>query len=140
MTRIAKDKGSEKIMPKNFKKGFIHTLEVVGAMVITFLFVVYILPTYSTAETTQGSLGIMENLKDNEAFRNCVIIKDEGCVKDHIKQELPQTYNFTMVMSDDINAKAENLPDKMVVAESAYFAGSIQKKMGRIVRVYYWQE
>ena len=121
-------------------KGFIHTLEVVGAMVITFLFVVYILPIYSTAENTQGSLGIMENLKDNEAFRNCVIIKNEDCVRDSIRQELPQTYNFTMVMSDDINAKAESLPEKRVVGESAYFAGSVQKKMGRIVRIYYWQE
>ena len=69
-------------MRKLNRKGFFKTLEVVIAIVLTFLFISYFIPYFTTTESAKKpELNVLGRLSLNEGFRSCAIGEDSSCIE-----------------------------------------------------------
>ena len=122
-------------------KGYLRTLEVMIAFVMTFAFLVILLNNPLTDSNEQPS-SILENLVLDDEFRNELIDVQNWCrysnettkliniTKEHIND-----YEFVLCMN-----KKPDLPRKTVVVDSAYITGNITKQYDyNILKLYYWK-
>jgi len=120
------------------KKAFVRTLEVFIAVVVTFIFINFVIPLRTATDVTASSTHILEVLEQNDDFRDCVVEYNITCINNSIDYYLPDAYSFTFNVSDDPNIGVPDLPRKEVLVDSIFVAGNISAYTPRIVRVYYW--
>lgn len=111
------------------------TLEVVIAIMITFLFVLFIIPQSEFNGKKDKRISIFEDLQNNPDFRTCALGKNQPCVNQFIDDTLPDTYSFTSLITSKPEESIENLPQKELYVDTFFFADVNQST---IVKVYYW--
>lgn len=123
------------------KKGYMRTLEVMLALVLTFAFVLYILPAPdSTVE--KGVDAVLLSFIDDQSFRaeafnitSCINKGDATALNSLLDNSLPQGINYAICPEGTL----PTLPRKKVNAQSIYFAGNITNSTNKIIRLYYWE-
>ena len=120
-----------------YKKGFMKTLEVVIAIMITFLFVLFIIPQSEFSGKKDKKIMVFEDLQNDPDFRTCVLARDQLCVYQFIDGVLPNTYDFKVLITSKPEETLDNLPKKELYVDSFFFAHVDQPI---IVKVYYWIE
>ena len=124
------------------KKGYMRTIEALTAIVITFLFMAYVLPYFQGNEVRRSNLNIVGTVIHNSDFRNCVLIPEinqaEDCTKNIIAGNIPRVYEYQIKISSSRNFNISKLPKKKVFSESVMIAGNITNYSPRYVKIYYW--
>lgn len=124
------------------KKAFMKTIEAMLAVILTGVFVLYLIPQFTGTEVSEQSMVILNNLEKTPNFRNFVI-STTGCfnssnvtVREFITSYLPEEYSYLLCIS----GIPDNLPDEKVFLDTAFFSGNISFYSPRTVRLYYWIE
>jgi hypothetical protein len=122
------------------KKGAFKTIEALIAVFITFLFLFVFIPAQTqNADSSQGK-NVLNSLRDNQIFRNCVITKDIGCINQTISQALGDGYDYTVNLSDNPSTSVFGLPSKRIYTNSIFISGNITNSTKTIVRLYFWDK
>ena len=116
------------------KKGFMHTLEMVAAIVLTFLFIIFIIPVHQPSSKVQNQ-DIFAAVKGNEEFRRCALQEDSACLEQLVSPILGKKFGVVISVTDDPFAKVDNLPKKEVYSESRII---VEEGKIRIIKIYYW--
>ena len=120
------------------KKAMMKTIEVIIAAMITFTFVLAILPSdkkYSL-ETTSS---LLDNIENDKAFRNCILTEDNYCINQTIQKALYGYYTYDYELLDDINQESTiSLPETKVSIFSIIFSGNESYYNPKIFKLYYW--
>lgn len=125
------------------KSGYLKTLEALIAIILTFLFLIFIIPN-SLEGSKQENQKTMQNLLTYEGFRNelinltgCVNTTSNNTLSGMISQNLGANYEYHLCKDQ----KPQNLPRKEVFAESLFFTGNITDYYdSKIIRLYYWNK
>ncbi len=120
------------------KKAYIRTLEAVIAIFIAFFFLTYIIPAQNVNTARFENLRIMDTLKENENFRNCVIILNTTCINATIRQNLENRFDFTFNISEDPAVNIEISDKERIFSEGIMIAGNSTSYSPKILRVFYW--
>ncbi|PLW80149.1 hypothetical protein C0585_04505 [Candidatus Woesearchaeota archaeon] len=129
-------------MSRYGSKGYLRTLEVMIAFVMTFAFLVILLNNPLTNSNEQPS-SVLENLVLDDEFRNELIdvqnwcrYSNESTLLVNMTKERIGDYEFALCMN-----KKPELPRKTVIVDSAYVTGNITEQYDyKILRLYYWNE
>ncbi len=122
------------------KKGILRTLEVVFAIMISFIFLLYVMPQQTFKQEEKPS--IIPYLLNDYEFRNAVSSNNITKMNERISQRmniLYPDYNFTVSISSDPNYIL-NLNHKTVYSESLFIIGNITSERNHVVRIYYWRK
>ena len=115
------------------RKGYIRTLEAFIAFFITFLFVVFVVLKGVARQPERSDLRILENLEQQESFRQCVYANNITCMEDEIRPFIPKTHEF---------GASINRPDPPQVAKNIFtetvFITSNSTNDYKEVYLYYW--
>jgi len=124
------------------KKGYLRTLEAVLAIVITFIFLIFIIPN-NFSGSKQEKLNILNNLIEENEFRDAIMNMSSECLNKTSGNQANDIIN--PIMGDEWNyylckdKKPEELPRKEVFVESAFFTGNITDYYpNKIIKLYYW--
>ena len=120
------------------RKAYLRTIEVMIAILVTFLFVYYVFPKSQTPQESEN-LGILNVLEKSPDFRNCVIIPDYNCTESYLRSYMPKNYDFVFDISENPGVVRANLPEKNINTETVYIAGNISAYAPKIVSLYYWR-
>ena len=119
------------------KKGQIRTVEVLIAVIFTFFMLSFLTRTQDTAKSRDQNIFILDNLRKNNDFRQCVILENSTCVNSTLSAEMPAEYSYVFNISKDPDTMTA-LPVKKIFADSAMIAGNTTDYEPRIIRLYYW--
>lgn len=133
---------------KHSRKGYIRTLEAILAIVMSFVFISFIIPTKLGGETgTQEDkyLGLVSR-QDN--FRIAALSAPEGCYKSNSTQQMaviigrfiPESIDFYICSSSKPGTIPLDLPSEKVTADSAILSGDENIYNPRIIRLFYWSK
>ena len=130
------------------KKAFIRTLEAIIAIVITFIFLVAILPLRETGITTEEKIKVLGNLIDDKTFRTgvfelefnrCFTEQDQEWINNYVRNYLADGYEYRFCIYNHLRYPLiEDLPDKEVIVDSVFITKDLSDYERRIVRFYYW--
>jgi hypothetical protein len=124
------------------KKGYMKTLEVLFAIVVTIMFFVILIPQQNVSENQEDNLGIMESMIKDPVFREGVIslnkecydMSDSNSITQTVEKYLLEEYAFYIC----IDRKKGSFPEKRIFVESAFITGNITDYKQREVWLYYW--
>ena len=120
------------------KTGFVKTIEVLIAIIMSFIFLVIIMPADSLVTST-ATLGVLLPYEGNNQFRNCVIAGNDGCVSGFLSSDIPAHMEYEVLITEDPNENLE-LPQKRISVETLYIAGNITNSSSKIVKLFYWEK
>ena len=120
------------------KKGFWKTLEVLIAVLLTFIFVIVIIPRFTPSTSQETNLGVLQDLQKNPGFQACAVVLDQDCVNQYIREALPSRYGFKVLLSRDFNAQAKDLPATRIFVDSIIITGNATYANQSVVRLFYW--
>ena len=83
------------------RKGFVKTIEVLIAIVMSFIFLVLIMPA-DQSYAYKKTLGILPAFEDNQQFRGCVLDENEGCLADLIGPQVPPYLEYKILIMSKI--------------------------------------
>ena len=125
------------------KKGFVKTLEMLFAVSIVFIFLIFILPRVTKTETEESDLNFLNALIENATFRAFVLNENNASVNssisDAIAQENLMWYNYTFTISSNPNFAPKNLPDKKITTLSAIISSNNTQYTPKVIRIYLWK-
>jgi len=122
------------------KKAYLKTLEAVFALVLTFLFIMFVVPPRMVVAPKEPSIDFVGLLGQNPDFRNCIVAENYPCLHtaiDSLYPELNKTYEYRLNISSDPNSVID-LPQKEVYVDSVFIAGNVSYFNPKILRIYYW--
>jgi len=120
------------------KKAYARTIEVMIAVIITFLFVYFIFPKSQTP-AEEARLEVLKVLENNPTFRNCAISAEYGCVQSYLKDYVPRNYEFAFDIADNPDIFRANLPEKNINTKTLYLSGNITLYNPKFIKLYYWR-
>lgn len=128
---------------KNLKnrKGYVKTLEAVIAIVLSFLFITLFIPSKAETEERQPDLDVLDALRQNPDFRQCVIAENYSCINATFESYYPGVvldYNYRFNISTDPKISGVELPIVNIHAESMLIAGNDTYARPKVLRLYYW--
>jgi hypothetical protein len=120
------------------KTAMMKTLEVFIAALITFTFVIVILPPkYDFKSDLSNSL--LKNIEEDDEFRNCVISENSTCIREKVRTSLYGYYNYTYQIFDDPSDEPFIiLPERKINTFSIVIAGNFTEYDPKIFKMYYW--
>ncbi|OVE74511.1 hypothetical protein BVX95_02260 [archaeon D22] len=127
-------------MSRYGKKGYLRTLEVMIAFIITFGFVLVILQTPVTSQSEEKKHFLIELMDDN-GFRSelvkinasCIYKSDNTTLTREIEKYLIEE---TFAICNDFKP---TLPKRSVYVDRAYFTGNVTHSMkDPVIKLYYW--
>lgn len=124
------------------KKAYLRTLEAFTAVILTFVFIIYIIPTMQGNEVHRDNINILDTLIYQESFRNCVLSDSVGaaevCAEGFVSDKIPSVYSFKVEISENNEFEAQGLPQRRVFTETSMIAGNLTVYSPRYIQVYYW--
>lgn len=120
------------------KKGFMRTVEILVAVIITFMFIIFVIPKYIEFQREGPDLEILRILEDDDEFRGCVLEEDRACVNSKINDTIPMRYDYNFDVSEDPGVGRYDLPEKHIYVETTYIAGNETTYTPKTVKLYYW--
>ena len=134
-----KPKADQKMIKMKLnKQGVFRTLEALIAIFITFLFLLVFIPQQRELSVPETPPNILAGLRDNEDFRNCVILKNQTCINQTIEKNLEDKYDFKFNLSENANTVISGLPPKRIYANSIFIGGNTTSATRFILRLYFW--
>ena len=120
------------------KKAFMKTVEVIIAVLVTFAFVISIIPETAVNRNTNPDNFLM-GLENNMNFRSCVISEDSTCLDNIISTSIVGYYNYTYSIFDNyLDEPSLNLPQKEINTYSVVVSGNHSLYNPKIFKLYYW--
>ncbi len=123
------------------KKAYLKTLEAFLALIITFAFVLYLIPTPEN-DVTQDTSTLLSSMIKRETFRvyaanltTCIYKGENTSINVLLDTELKTYINYSICLQGDI----PSLPRKKVNVESVYITGNLTDRNDRIIKLYYWE-
>ncbi len=122
------------------KKAYMKTLEVFIATMITFTFIIYIIPT-DRAENNNLADSLLKNIEEDLEFRNCVIMEDTTCLNNKINISFYGAYEYDFLIFDDPLTEPDylNTTSDKVYTYSRVFSGNYTNYNPKILKIYYWE-
>lgn len=114
-------------------------MEAFIAIIITLIFIVFILARQNTAEVERSPLDILGAVSQDDAFRNCVLGRDVACINGTLEGIMPNRYEYLYNLSADPRTVLQGLPAQRVFVESYLFAGNDSDYDPVVMRLFYWQ-
>ncbi len=122
------------------KKGLLKTLEALIALFLTLTMLIVFIPRDSVTEQISEPKGFLSILRENDAFRSCVVAKNTTCINQTIDDNLEDNFYFVFNLSESASAKVGGLPDVQIFSESVFITGNVTNSTNTIVRVFYWNK
>ncbi len=123
------------------KKGYLRTLEVSFAILLTISVLVFVFsrPQLATQEDIPQP-NVLSNLEFNSEFRGCVLQNNESCTTSFINNSLPALYrgSFIVAVDEDVNFIPTDLPEKRIHTDSLILSGNIENYSPAVVKLFYW--
>lgn len=123
------------------KKGYLKTIEVVLAAVITSIFLLYIMPQFTGSEDQNEGFEILKEIRSDEDLRGFVLTNigcynstESNTLNTKIQEHLPESYSYVICI-DDIYS--DFVGDRLFI-DSIYIASNLSIYKPRILRLYYW--
>jgi competence protein ComGC len=120
------------------KKAYVKTIEMFIAIVMTFIFLVILIPRASQQDKQDVGTGILARLEQRDAFRSCVLLRDNSCLYDLVNNSLPRRYQFDITVSEDPSYKPVLNATENIYTDSVFIAGNDTMYNGTTVRLFYW--
>ena len=124
---------------KNDKSGVLRTLEVVVAIVMSIIALLYILPV---TQSQSRQVNIPDYLPLIDSFRNAVVANDSikalSIVDDYLSPLYPD-YDFNLSISSNPNYIMSINSSSNIHSRTFFICGNITKTDFYFVRVYYWK-
>ena len=121
------------------KKGFMKTMEIVFAIVLTTLFLMMVIPDNRLNQKSVSEPRLIK-LESNQNFRD-FIGSNEGCFNSSntlldaiIRNYLSMEYDFIFCIND----RTTYLPNKDVITDTMFYAGNISELNYKTIRLYMW--
>ncbi|MBW3023141.1 hypothetical protein KY308_03490 [Candidatus Woesearchaeota archaeon] len=121
------------------KKSYLRTIEVMIAILVTFLFVYFVFPKSQTPQENE-QITVLKVLENNPDFRNCILGVEYGCVENYLKDYVPPNYDFVFDISEDVDVFRPNLPEKNINTETIYISGNTTEYSPKLLKLYYWRK
>lgn len=122
------------------KKGIFKTIESVMASLIIVLFIVYLSPSNQNIGL-KNELTVIEVLKTNSTFRECVTEYNNTCIDSILSSKISDQYEYAFLVTDNHEAIYKSLPDKKIMTQEIFFSKNDEfGYRGTIFRLYYWLE
>ena len=118
------------------KKGYLRTLEVMVAVLLTFAFVAYVLQDYTEKEGPSKAVNLLTPLAND--IRNCYTINCVDSAIDSYDPDFSRKYDYLINISSDPNAVVTGLPAKNVYVDSVFISGNESLYSPKIIKIYYW--
>ena len=119
-------------------KAYIRTLEMFIAIVITFIFLMFVIPK-NMSRAEEKELHFLAKLEQESNFRNCVISSNISCINSSVSQLIPSRYDYTLITDDKLNTP-ETLPLAKIGADSIMIKGNMTNSTTKFVQVFYWKK
>lgn len=119
------------------KKGFMRTLEVVIAVLLTFSFSIFLIP--HTSDSFQQE-GINLAITDNTQLRSCVLSRNVSCASDILETKIPSSYDYRVLISDTYASSASDLPNKDIFRFGYFYSANTTYYNPSFLTVLYWQK
>lgn len=127
-------------MSKYGRQGYMRTLEVMLAFILTFSFVVILLDDPITTKSERKD-SVLEKLFTNNIFRNNIFsivgtcdYETDTTIIANMTKELIEHYSFAIC-----NNKKPTLPKKNVYVDSILITGNITHIINDpVIKLYYW--
>lgn len=133
---------ARKYASKSFgKKAYLKTLEAVIAIVLSFIFLIFLIPSKPDTQERRPDLDLINVLGQNPTFRTCVLIENYSCTNTTFEAYYPQViidYNYRFNISSDPKISGIELPAANIHSESLVIAGNDTYINPKTVRLYYW--
>lgn len=120
------------------KQGLLKTLEALIALFLTFTMLIVFIPRDTVTQQSTEPKGFLPILRENDAFRSCVVSKNVTCINQTINDNLEDNFNFVFNLSDSASANVGGLPDKQIFSESVFITGNVTNSTNTILRIFYW--
>lgn len=123
------------------KKGYMKTIEVTIAFVLSFGFLMLLTVYSSPYESSDFDEGILYNFLTNDEFRNCVVYENQLCIIDMIESEnlrFKSLYDYTFIFTEDPNTIIDVDVDSEIFVESLFISGDYENYDPKFVILYYW--
>ena len=123
------------------KNAYMRTLEAVIAIILTFAFILYIMPS-NTFTIKEDTTNILIGLMNNEAFREdaqnltaCAYKSQNESINQILDVELKSYLNYAVCPQGIL----PELPRKRVNVESLYLTGNYTNTTNKVIKLYYWE-
>ncbi len=120
------------------KEGIFKTLEALIAIFVTFAFLAVFIPQQREHPLPESPANILASLRENDGFRNCVVLQNLTCINQSIERNLDDSYDYMVNLSNDPSATVSGLPQKRVYANAIFISGNTTNATRTIMRLYYW--
>ncbi|MBR9677455.1 hypothetical protein GOV04_04900 [Candidatus Woesearchaeota archaeon] len=125
-------------MVKN-KKAFLKTFEVLIAILLSFIFITFVMSGYKPQKPTTKNLEILQFYEHNTKFRNCAHQNNITCLNEFVNTTMPTNYNYTINITTITDSTIPaNLPNTNVKIDSIIIAGNYTEIDIIKIRLYYW--
>ncbi len=122
------------------KQGLLKTLEALIALFLTLTMLIVFIPRDTLTEQISEPKGFLPILRENDAFRNCVVSKNTTCINQTINDNLEDNFHFVFNLSKSASATVTGLPDVQIFSESVFITGNATNSTNTILRVFYWNK
>ncbi len=122
------------------KQGLLKTLEALIALFLTLTMLIVFIPRDSVTDQIKEPTGFLPILRENDAFRSCVVAKNTTCINRTIDDNLEDNFNFVFNLSESASANVVGLPDVQIFSESVFITGNATNSTNTILRVFYWNK
>ena len=118
------------------RRAFIRTLEAVLAVLVSYTFLVAIIPVGSDQAVTPN-YHILNGFEQDETFRHCALSSNSSCIDAYVETQLPNDLEYRVIMTDDPD-EVPALPDTRVFSEHLFLAGNNTVYSPVIIKLFYW--
>ena len=115
-------------------KGYIYTLEVLIAIPLIALTMIFIFGT----PATQPDLGI--SIIKQQGFDAIEYLDNKGVLRELDSAELEQELRYLLPNNIQLSLSSDNLPDKTVLVVDYYIASYRDRYVGKQIRLWLWEE
>ena len=124
------------------KKAYMKTIEALIAVLMLIGFLIYILPSETTKQTTTELEVLMDSTLDtimyNSTYRTCSINRDQTCLEEFLNTKMDYRYNYTIQICNDTICDSPYLPDKNIYVEDRIITSNYEYKNTTLVRLFTW--
>ena len=124
-------------MDKRQKKAFMKTVEAFLAIIVAFTFVMFFMPRDTRTVSDQSSFRL-QHLERNDDFRDCVILRDDDCIRDGLDEVFEGRYEFDFVVYG-LSEPDHDLGHGDVRSYSWFYAGNRTEYNPTTLRLFYWE-
>ncbi len=119
------------------KKGFMKTVEVFIAILVTFTFILAVLPK-QVPDINDQSIFRLKNIDEDDTFRNCVLRDDSACINTTLDELLEGRFLYEYEIYESGKVSHLVVDENEVRTYSWFYAGNYTLYQPTIFKLFYW--